>query len=62
MIWRKKAAETGSLLTHFICLVLGLLIIKQMEKNCMIHAWSDAEYLNDTLLLEFLFSPRGVRC
>ena len=33
---RKKAAGTGSLLTHFICLALGLLTMKQMEKNCII--------------------------
>ena len=33
---RKKAADTGSLLTHFICLALGLLTMKQMEKNCII--------------------------
>ena len=32
VIRMKKAAETGSLLTHFICLVLGLLSIKQMER------------------------------
>ena len=29
----EEAADTGSLLTHFICLALGLLSIKQMEKN-----------------------------
>ena len=33
---RKKAADTGSLLTHFICLALGLLTMKQMENNCII--------------------------
>ena len=33
---RKKAADTGSLLTHFICLALGLLSMKQMERNCII--------------------------
>ena len=36
MISRKKAADTGSLLTHFICLALGLLSMKQMERNCII--------------------------
>ena len=36
VISRKKAADTGSLLTHFICLALSLLTIKQMEKNCII--------------------------
>ena len=36
MISRKKAADTGSLLTHFICLALGLLSMKQMERNCFI--------------------------
>ena len=29
----EEAADTGSLLTHFICLVLSLLSMKQMEKN-----------------------------
>ena len=29
-------------LTHFICLALGLLTMKQMERHCMIHAWSDS--------------------
>ena len=29
----EEAADTGSLLTHFICLALGLLSIKQMERN-----------------------------
>ena len=28
VISRKKAADTGSLLTHFICLALGLLSMK----------------------------------
>ena len=36
VISRKKAADTGSLLTHFICLTLGLLSMKQMERNCII--------------------------
>ena len=36
VIPRKKAADTGSLLTHFICLALGLLSMKQMERNCII--------------------------
>ena len=36
VISRKKAADTGSLLTHFICLALGLLSMKQMERNCII--------------------------
>ena len=36
VISRKKAADTGSLLTHFICLALSLLSIKQMERNCII--------------------------
>ena len=36
VILRKKAADTGSLLTHFICLALGLLSMKQMERNCII--------------------------
>ena len=36
VISRVKAADTGSLLTHFICLALGLLSMKQMERNCII--------------------------
>ena len=38
LLWisEKKAADTGSLLTHFICLALGLLTMKQMENNCII--------------------------
>ena len=32
----EEAADTGSLLTHFICLALGLLSIKQMARHCMI--------------------------
>ena len=36
VISRKKATDTGSLLTHFICLALGLLSMKQMERNCII--------------------------
>ena len=35
----EEAADTGSLLTHFICLVLGLLSIKQMERIAWFHAW-----------------------
>ena len=31
----EEAADTGSLLTHFICLALSLLSIKQMEENCI---------------------------
>ena len=63
VISRKKVADTGSLLTHFICLVLGLLSMKQMERNCIIHAWSDslAGYLINMLPGEFLPSPRGGR-
>ena len=36
VISRKKAADTGSFLTHFICLALGLLSMEQMERNCII--------------------------
>ena len=36
VISRKKAADTGSLLTHFICLALGLLSMKQMERHSII--------------------------
>ena len=43
VISRKKAADTGSLLTHFICLALGPLSMKQMERNGIIHAWSDSQ-------------------
>ena len=32
----EEATDTGSLLTHFICLALGLLSIKQMERHCII--------------------------
>ena len=32
----KKAANTGSLLTHFICLALSLLPMKRMEEYCII--------------------------
>ena len=31
VISRKKAADTGSLLTHFICLALGSISMKQEE-------------------------------
>ena len=56
MISRKKAADTGSLLTHFICLALGLLSMKQMERNCIISRVErlSAEYLTNTLLPQFL--------
>ena len=47
VISRKKAADTGSLLTHIICLALGLLSMKQMERNCIISRveWLSAAYL-----------------
>ena len=45
VISEEEAADTGSLLTHFICLALSLLTIKQMEKNCMIHAWRPHQLL-----------------
>ena len=32
----EEAADTGSLLTHFICLALSLLPMKRMEKHCII--------------------------
>ena len=32
----EEAADTGSLLTHFICLALSLLSMKQMERYCII--------------------------
>ena len=56
VISRKKAADTGSLLTHFICLALGLLSMKQMERNCIISRVErlSAEYLTNTLLPQFL--------
>ena len=43
VLWnlRKKAAETGSLLTHFICLALNLFTMKQMERIVSLHAWRD---------------------
>ena len=58
VISRKKAADTGSLLTHFICLALGLLSMKQMERNCIISRVErlSAEYLTNTLLPQFLLS------
>ena len=37
---RKKAADTGSLLTHFIC--YRFWSMKQKERNCIIHAWNDS--------------------
>ena len=48
VISRKKDADTGSLLTHFICLALGLSSMKQMERNCIISRVERllAEYLN----------------
>ena len=46
VISEEEAADTGSLLTHFICLALSLLTIKQMEKNCMIHAWRPHQLLS----------------
>ena len=59
VISRKKAGDTGSLLTHFICLALGLLSMKQMERNCIISRMErlSAEYLTNTLLPQFLFFP-----
>ena len=35
--------------------------MKQKERNCIIHAWSDSEYLINTLPVEFLPSPACVR-
>ena len=32
----EEAADTGSLFTHFICLALSLLSMKQMERHCII--------------------------
>ena len=63
MISRKKAADTGSLLTHFICLALGLLTMKQKERNCIISRVERllAGYLIDTLPGEFPAPPRCVR-
>ena len=52
VISRKKAADTGSLLTHFICLALGLLSMKQMERNCII---SHVERLLTGYLLNMQF-------
>ena len=62
VISRKKAADTGSLLTHFICLTLGLLSMKQMERNCIISRVERllAGYLN-MLNMQYAFwsfSPR----
>ena len=61
MISRKKAADTGLLLTHFIC--FSQLSTKQMERNCIIHAWSDsvAKYLIEMLPVKFLASSACVR-
>ena len=63
VISRKKAADTGSLLTHFICLALGLLSMKQMERNCIISRmeWLSAAYLIIRVLPQFLLSLGCVR-
>ena len=59
VISRNKAADTGSLLTHFICLALGLLSVKQMERNCIISRveWLLAGYRNMLPGVSSLFSP-----
>ena len=64
VISRKKAADTGSLLTHFICLALGLLSMKQMERNCIISRVErlSAAYLIVRELPQFLLSLGCVRC
>ena len=56
MISRKKAADTGSLLTHFICLALGLLSMKQMERHSIISRVERllTGYLLNTQFVEFL--------
>ena len=63
MISRKKAADTGSLLTHFICLVLSLSSMKQMERNCIISRVErlSAAYLIVRELPQFLLSLGCVR-
>ena len=63
VISRMKAADTGSLLTHFICLVLSLSSMKQMERNCII---SHVErlltgYLLNMQFVKFLAPPCCVR-
>ena len=63
MILRKKAADTGSLLTHFICFSFRSVIYEANGEelyNSRVERLL-AEYLIDTPLLEFLLSPRGVR-
>ena len=56
MISRKKAADTGSLLTHFICFSFRSIIYEANGEelyNSRVERLL-AEYLIDTLLLEFL--------
>ena len=60
VISRKKAADTGSLLTHFICFSFIYEANGEELYNSRVERLL-AEYLIDTLLLEFLLSPRGVR-
>ena len=63
MISRKKAADTGSLLTHFICFSFRSIIYEANGEelyNSRVERLL-AEYLIDTPPLEFLLSPGCVR-
>ena len=63
VISRKKAADTGSLLTHFICFSFRSIIYEANGEelyNSRVERLL-AEYLIDTPLLEFLLSPLCVR-
>ena len=63
VISRKKAADTGSLLTHFICFSFRSIIYEAKGGelyNSRVKRLL-AEYLIDTLPLEFLPSPACVR-
>ena len=63
VISRKKAADTGSLLTHFICLSFRSIIYEangeELYNSCVERLL--AEYLIGTLPLEFLAPPLCVR-
>ena len=63
VISRKKAADTGSLLTHFICFSFRSIIYEPNGEelyNSRVERLL-AEYLIDTPLLEFLAPPACLR-
>ena len=56
-------ADTGSLLTHFICSALGLLSMKQMERNCIISRVERllTGYLFNTQFVSVILSVDSIR-